>query len=133
MIRRLNYTGRIKIHRADVLLATRELDGVLVFDADLRLQDYELPADALVFIEAYRQTKWMRFGFGTVATLQPPPPEQRQLTEFESPEGIRFRVKITQAENEHILLADADRISLSQPEGDADTESLLEVVPANLG
>jgi len=133
MIRRLNYTGRIKIHRADVRLATREDDGALSFDADLRLHDYELPAEALVFVEAYRQTTWMRFPFGTVANLLPPPTEQRRLAEFDSADGIRFRVKVTQAHDEHILLAAADRIPLAQPEDDAERESLLPVVPAELG
>jgi hypothetical protein len=133
MIRRLNYTGRIKIHRADVSLATREENGSLRFDAELRLHDYELPAEALVFVEAYRQTTWMRFPFGTVANLQPPPPEKRLLAEFDSADEIRFRVKVTQARDEHILLAAADRIPLGKPEEDADRDSLLPVSPAELG
>jgi len=132
MIRRLNYTGRVKINRTDVRLATRVIDGQLSLEANLSLTDYELPAEALVFVEAYRQTTWMRFPFGTVAALQPP--SDRGLHEFDSPEGILFRVKVTQARDEHILLAAADRIPLALPEdGDADRESLLEFVPADLG
>lgn len=131
MIRRLNYTGRIKIHRTDLKLATRESDGVLSFDAHLHLTDYELPAEALVFVEAYRQTTWMRFPFGTVANLQPP--EKRALSEFDSADGILFRVKVTQAQDEHILLAAADRIPLALPDEDAERESLLTFVPAELG
>ncbi|MBI2949003.1 MAG: hypothetical protein HYY23_15285 [Verrucomicrobia bacterium] len=133
MIRRLNYTGRIKIRRGDVRLTTREVDGVWAFDADLRLKDYELPADALVFVEAYRQTSWMRFPFGTVAAIHAPPLEKRRLIEFDSVEGIRFRVKVTQPHDEHILLAAADRIPLGEPEDDANKESLLPVVPFELG
>ena len=131
MIRRLNYTGRIKIFRGDLRLATREVGGALSFDADLRLIDYELPAEALVFVEAYRQTTWMRFSFGTVAAMQPP--VDRWLHEFDSPDGILFRVKVTQANGEHVLLAVADRIPLAQPDQNADQESLLEAVPAALG
>lgn len=133
MIRRLNYTGRVKIFRSDVRLATHAAKDGLSFDAQVRLLDYALPAEALVFVEAYRQTTWMRFPFGTVANLQPPPPEQRRLSEFDSPEGILFRVKVTQAKDEHILLAAADRIPLAEPDKDADKESLLPVVPAELG
>jgi hypothetical protein len=133
MIRRLNYTGRIKIHRTDVSLATRVENGILYFDADLRLHDYELPAEALVFVEAYRQTTWMRFPFGTVANLQPPPPVKRRLAEFDSADEIRFRVKVTQARDEHILLAAADRIPLAKLEEDSDRESLLPVFPMELG
>lgn len=131
MIRRLNYTGRIKIFRSDLRLATREVGGALSFDADLRLIDYELPAEALVFVEAYRQTTWMRFSFGTVATMQAP--VDRWLHEFDSPDGILFRVKVTQAKDEHVLLAVADRIPLAQPDQNADRESLLEVEPVELG
>ena len=131
MIRRLNYTGRIKIHRTDLKLTTREENGGFSFDAKLHLIDYELPAEALVFVEAYRQTTWMRFPFGTVANLQPP--ENRVLSEFESIEHIKFRVKVTQAEDEHILLAEADRIPLAQPDDDSDRESILPVHPAELG
>jgi hypothetical protein len=73
----------------------------------------------------------MRFSYGTVAALQPP--VDRRLSEFDSPDGIRFRVKVTQAHDEHILLAVADRIPLALPAGDADSESLLPVTPAELG
>lgn len=131
MIRRLNYTGRIKIHRTDLKLATHEGNGAFSFDAKLHLIDYELPAEALVFVEAYRQTVWMRFPFGTVANLQPP--ENLMLSEFESVEHIKFRVKVTQAQDEHILLAVADRIPLALPDEDADRESLLPVQAADLG
>jgi hypothetical protein len=132
MIRRLNYTGRVKINRADVRLSTSDVSGQLSFKAALHLTDYELPAEALVFVEAYRQTTWMRFQFGTVAALQAP--ADCGLHEFDSPEGILFRVKVTQAHDEHILLAAADQIPLALPdEGDADRESLLEFVPAELG
>ncbi len=131
MIRRLNYTGRIKIHRSDIKLATREANGAFSFDASLKLIDYELPAEALVFVEAYRQTTWMRFPFGTVANLQPP--ANRELNEFESVEHIKFRVKVTQALDEHILLAVADRIPLALPSEDADCESILPVHPRELG
>jgi hypothetical protein len=130
MIRRLNYTGRIKIHRTDLKLGTSEAGGGLSFDANLRLSDYELPGEAQVFVEAYRQTSWMRFPFGTVAAIRPP--ENRKLSEFGSPEGIRFRVKVTQPGNEHVLLAVADHIRLALPD-DSACESLLPVTPAELG
>lgn len=130
MIRRLNYTGRVKISRTDLKLGTSDSGGALSFDADLRLADYELPAEAQVFVEAYRQTSWMRFPYGTVAAIQPP--ADRMLSAFDSADGIRFRVKITQPGNEHVLLAVADRIQLALPDADAACESLLPVTPAEL-
>lgn len=95
--------------------------------------DHELPAEALVFVEAYRQTTWMRFPFGTVADIQAPSTEKRRLSEFDSAEGICFRVKVTQPQDEHILLAAADRIPLGKPEDETDKETLLPVVPFELG
>lgn len=114
MIRRFNYTGRVRLSRLDTRFILRQQDGNLNFDADLRLAEYSLPDDALVFVEAYRQTNWMRFPFGTIGVVSPP--NDRILTEFDSPEDILFRVKVTKAYDEHVLLAEADRIPLLLPE-----------------
>jgi len=80
------------------------------FEAKLAMSDYDLPKEALVFVEAYRQTAWMRFDFGTVGAISPP--KDCALTEFDSPEDILFRVKVTQATDTHVLLAEADRVPL---------------------
>ena len=94
MIRRFNYTDRLRIRRSDVRIVLREEDGKLEFDADLRaLADYDLPPDSLVFIEAYRQTNWMRFPFGQLGAILPG--ANRVLSQFDSPDGIQFRVKVT--------------------------------------
>ena len=70
MIRRFNYTDRLRIRRSDVRIVLRDENGKLEFDADLRaLADYDLPPDSLVFIEAYRQTNWMRFPFGQLGAI----------------------------------------------------------------
>ena len=114
-------------------LAVVDIDGSLGFDAHLDLEGYELAPDAQVFVEAYRQTTWMRFAFGTVGALRAPEPSDRRLTEFDSAEGVLFRVKVTQATDEHILLAAADRIPLQEKGNDSDKESLLPVVPMDLG
>lgn len=133
MIRRLNYTGRIKISRSDVRITTADTDNKAVLNADLRLSGYDLPPEARVYIEAYHQTTWMRFPFGTVVNINPPEPKDRELSEFDSLEGVLFRVKVTQSHDEHILLASADRIPLASPEDDANKESILPVYPEALG
>ena len=111
-IRRLNYTGRKPIHRSDTRITVREYpDRPATFDADLRLGEYKLPAGAYVFVEAYRQATWMRFPFGRVGELTPPPDLERILTEFESPDRVLFRVRVTSAEGRQgIMLAEADKI-----------------------
>lgn len=133
MIRRLNYTNRKRIRRCDARITLRYNDGHLSFDADLsQLAAYGLPAESLVFVEAYRQTSWMRFPFGTVGALRPPP--DRDLTEFDSPEGILFRVKVTHAGDSHRLLAEADQIPLAKPdEEDTAMQPLLPVKAQSLG
>ncbi len=133
MIRRLNYTGRKKLKRehTQFFLNTTK-DDQNSFDAILQLSDYNLPSDASVFVEAYRQTSWMRFNFGTVKTLMVPP--DRRLLEFETPEGILFRVRITATTSvQGKLLAEADQIPLQTTLGQVDNRvPLLPVIPKKL-
>ena len=133
MIRRFNYTGRAKILRQDIKLALAETDGHVIFEGSLDLAEYELPPDALVFLEAYRQTKWMRFPLGSVGNVVFPPPYLRRLTEFEAGDHILFRIKVTPPTGEHKLLAAADRVPVARPEDLGKRDSLLEVAPAELG
>lgn len=110
MIRRINYTGRKRISRDHVsVVVHKNLSGPARFDAKVELDDYSLPNEATVSVEAYRQTGWMRFDFGTVSELIPS--EKRELTEFDSPDGVRFRVRVTSSEPTlGKLLAEADQI-----------------------
>jgi hypothetical protein len=133
MIRRFNYTDRLRISRSDVRIVLREEDGALAFDADLRaLSDYDLPTDSFVFVEAYRQTNWMRFDFGQVGALSPV--ADRLLSQFDSPDGIHFRVKVTPNGDIHTLLAEADQIPLTrQEQSEGERTPLLPVKPQKLG
>ena len=133
MIRRFNYTDRIRIERKDVRITLHEENGKFSFDADLSaLAEYELPPESLVFVEAYRQANWMRFDFGQVGAISPA--KKRDLSQFESPDGLLFRVKVTPNGDVHTLLAEADRIPMAQPEqSEADREPLLPVKPQKLG
>jgi len=134
MIRRFNYTNRKSIERKDIPIQITRTDGLTTFDADLSaLVDYGLPPDSQVFVEAYRQTNWKRFDFGQVGAIKPAP--DRDLSHFESPELLLFRVKVTPNGNMHKLLAEADQIPLTHPEPNADhpePEFLLEVKRATL-
>ena len=110
MIRRLNYTGRVRIVREDVHVTVIERKGKLpFFKAELDLAGYGLPGDAKVYVEAYRQTFWMRFDFGSVGRLAAP--EHPELSDFDSLEGILFRVRVTSSDGASgKLLAEADQI-----------------------
>ena len=133
MIRRFNYTHRIRIRRKDVRITLEEDNGKFSFDADLSaLAGYELPPESLVFVEAYRQTNWMRFDFGQVGAIAPQ--KNRALSQFDSPEGLLFRVKVTPKGDIHTLLAEADRIPLMRPdEAEGERIPLLPVKPQKLG
>lgn len=124
---RFNYTGRKKISREDAVVAiARGLNGYHCFNVNLRLKEYKLPDDALVYIEAYRQTTWMRFDYGRAGSLVEP--TDRSLYEFETPDGIRFRVKVTSGDGENgKLLAQADKIRPCQP--DKQDESRVPLLP----
>ncbi len=130
----MNYTKRKFIHQQDVSISLNEVaKGPNTFDAILHLSKYELPSDASVFVEAYRQTSWMRFNYGTVGAISAP--ANRSLTEFDSPEGILFRVRVTSTESPNgLLLAEADKIALrSSKEQVENRMPLLSVKPEDLG
>ena len=71
----------------------------------------------------------MRFDFGTVGVLRPP--LDRRLTEFDSVEGVLFRVKvIASSEPRGLLIAEADQIRPRQAKDEEDQRvPLLPVVP----
>jgi len=96
--------------------------GVVAFEASVSLGGYSLPEDARIYVEAYRQTTWMRFSFGAVSAVAVP--EDRRLVEFDSPDGVRFRVRVTSVgEPEGMILAEADKIRPRLP-GEEDSENM---------
>jgi hypothetical protein len=129
-IRHLNYTGRKRLLQTDARFTIYESgEGIPKFNAELDLGDYGLPDEAPVVVEAHRQTNYMRFPFGTVAAVLAP--ENRELVEFDSAEGILFRVKVTSpSEPLGLLLAERDRIQPRRPDEQEDNRiSLLPVKP----
>ena len=136
MQRRFNYTDRARILRTDARFSLKQNGGKWNFEAVLDLDGYDLPPESLVFVEAYRQTVWMRWAWGTVGA--PQAPVDRTLTEFDSTEDILFRVRVTSPgtlEEPHgLLLAEADRIPLRGPEEtEENRDTIFPVVPTELG
>lgn len=127
-IRKYCYTGRERLKRKHIKISLREESNErnICFDVGVNLSEYKLPRDALVFVEAYRQDSFMRESFGPVGELVSP--KIFNLTpEFDSHEGVLFRVRVTSSINpKGQSLAEADRISLE--EGSAkNREALLPV------
>ena len=117
--RNFNYTKRLKIKREsiDIRLSSNGDGKPKTFTANLKLPG-SLPAEARVFVEAYRNSPAarMRFDWGTVE--QPQPPADLVLSDFV---GISrpplFRVKVTDIDqNPGRLLADASNIHAVDPD-----------------
>jgi hypothetical protein len=134
-VRTLNYTNRLRIKREHARIIVRDQGrGKYYFDATLGLSGYPLPGEAAVYVEAYRQAQYMRFSFGKVGSIHIP--NDRVLRDFDSAEGILFRVKVvTRTDPKGLLLAEADQIRpLNLAEEDSNLIPLLPVKPdANMG
>ena len=67
MLRKLNFTERLKIPRGNVRVTLRrDADGVLLFDPQLSFDGVAAVPTARVFIEAYYRTACMRLDCGSV-------------------------------------------------------------------
>jgi len=132
MARKFNYTGRQRVSQRDVQIELIRASEGLAFDARIELNEYDLPSDAQVWVEAYRRASRMHFAFGTVSVLQAP--VDRLLAEVDSPDAIQFRVRITAVGAEQgKLLAVADRIKPAATDDPSEsTTSLLGLASAPL-
>lgn len=114
MLRKLNFTERVKIPRTSVRVTLRRDEtGTLVFDPQLSLENLDVVPSARVFIEAYYRTSFMRFDCGSVDAFAPP--DDRRLTELDRTSLVRFRVKIVDnADDGHRIIAVADDLLVSE-------------------
>ncbi len=110
MRRHLNRTGRRSIRRDHAQVALRPADGdeAPVFDLDLDLSAYDLPPDARIRVEAWRGNAVQRWDYGTTGVPEPPPDEERRLTDV--PESAQFRVIVVAGDGSGLLLAHAPNI-----------------------
>lgn len=92
-MRRINYTGRKRINKSDVLIEIKKMEEKgLPFEAAIDLSKIDLPENAPVFLEAYKETKFERFDFGTVKETGTT--EETILKSFKEDESINFTVKV---------------------------------------
>jgi len=114
MLRKLNFTERVKVPRTHVRITLRRDDsGTLVFDPQLSFDGIDVVPDARVFIEAYYRTSFMRFDCGSVDAFSPP--ADRRLTDIDRTSLVRFRVKIVDnSHNDHRVIAVADELLVSE-------------------
>ena len=101
------------------------------FDVLLDLSDYAFPSDAEVVVEAAADWTVMRFQFGTIG--EPPEAMHGALSELESPEGVRFAVKVLgTGEAAGLILGEASGIVPSDQETERTARSFVDVRPESL-
>ena len=127
-VTQINHTGRKRLTSEDVAIGLHNEATPLAFEvARLSLDRHKLPGEALVRLEAYHRTIYARFGLGTVS--EPVLPGKQSIPQFNIPDGIRFRVKVTSVTEpgKGQLLAAGTSIAPSWLDGGQ--ESLLPVKP----
>lgn len=72
MIRRINFTDRVKINKDKVTISLHSKDELKWFDAVIEIEDLGFPKDASVIVEARYKGLKQRFSFGTVGKMSPP-------------------------------------------------------------
>jgi len=127
MIRRINYTDKIKIKREEIIIKLhRDTKEQLYFTADFKFDSKGIPSESKIFVEAYCNNIFKRFSFGTYAN--PRPPSDCFLIDF-GEEGILFRIKIVDSTSDFgKILAD---ISHLQPETTSSGEK-ISLLPVEL-
>ena len=132
MIRRLNYTGRIKIPRNRVDISLFKDNDGKYFKAKVNLDGLNFPAEAKIFIEPNYKGVYQRFEFGTVAKFKEP--NSTRLNELPETELAYFDISIVDESNKiGLLLGKAKGIVISTDNIPNDRIPLLYVNPTDLG
>lgn len=131
MIRRFNYTNRLKIprNRVDISLF-KDREGKY-FRAKINLDNLDLAPEAKIYIEANYKGVYQRFAFGTVAHFKEP--ENTRLNELPETELAYFDIAIVDETGKvGLLLGSAKGIAVSTDGVPNDRIPLLPVNPADL-
>ncbi len=131
MIRRFNYTGRVKIARNRIDISLLKDNEGKYFKAKIDLDGLDLPADAKIYIEPNYKGVYQRFYFGTVANFIEP--ASTRLNELPETEMAYFDVAIVDEQSTiGLLLGKAQGIAVSTDGFPNDRLPLLPVNPADL-
>lgn len=131
MIRRFNYTGRVKIQRARVDISLFKDNEGKYFKAKVNLEGLNLPPDAKIYIEPNYKGVYQRFYFGTVSNFVEP--KNTRLNELPETELAYFDVSVVDEQNKvGLLLGKAKGIAVSTDGLPNDRLPLLYVNPTDL-
>lgn len=131
MIRRFNYTGRIKIPKDRVRISLQKDSHGKSFTAELDLKDLKVPDTAKIYIEPNYKGVYQRFSFGTVGHIQIP--ENTSLSELPETELVFFDIAIVDESGEiGLLLGKTNGIAVSTNELPGNRIPLLPVNTTDL-
>lgn len=131
MIRRFNYTGRVKIprNRIDISLFKDSLGKY--FKAKINLDGLDLPHDAKIYIEPNYKGVYQRFYFGTVSKFHQP--EEARLSELPETELVYFDISVVDEKSRTgLILGKAKGIAVNTDGVPSDRIPLLPVNPTDL-
>ena len=134
MKRTFNFTGRKNINREDVAVTLVRTPTALSFNANPNLEGYSFPGDADIWIEIYRGNLIKQCYWGKVS--QPEAPLDRDLSVFEVPDGIQFRLRVVSLADGNLLkmLGEADHVTSKDTEDNPDNRKpLITPVPDDRG
>lgn len=132
MIRRFNYTSRIKIPRNRISISLLNDKRGKYFHAKLDLDGLAFSPDAKIYIEPNYKGVYQRFNFGSVSEFMEP--TSTLLNELPETELAFFDVSIVDETGEiGLLLGSAKGIPVSSDGMPSDRIPLLPVNPLDLG
>ncbi len=126
MIRRFNFTGRVKILQDSISLSISDINTTSVaFSCEVALQNYEFPSSANIFAQVYSKSYIRRrFSMGTIEEpmklTSVPIPEFRNFPAF----NLRIYVIDTSEHNNKILGRSSIVFSSTDEDGDGESSIL---------
>ncbi|MBS1597068.1 MAG: hypothetical protein JST75_02500 [Bacteroidetes bacterium] len=131
MIRRFNYTGRIKIPRNRVDISLFKDNTGKYFKAKINLEGLNLPSEAKIYVEPNYKGVYQRFYFGTISNFKEP--DNTRLDELPETELAYFDVSVVDEQSKvGLLLGKAKGIPVSADGKPNDRMPLLFVNPTDL-
>ncbi len=131
MIRRFNYTGRVKIPQNRIDVSLLQDNAGKYFKAKINLDGLNFPPHAKVIIEPNYKGIYQRFYFGTVDNIQQP--HSTRLDELPDTEMAYFDVSVVDEQGEiGLLLGKAKGIIVGTKGSPNDRLPLLYVNPVDL-
>jgi len=115
MIRRFNYTGRIKIPKNRIKISLQKDSQGKSFTAEIDLKGLKVPDTAKIYIEPNYKGVYQRFSFGTVGHIQIP--DNTRLTELPDTELVYFDISVVDESGEiGLLLGKTNGVAVSTNE-----------------